>query len=678
MKSISSRIEKFINSPAGPPLLMLGVCILAYGLQISSLGFYWDDLPMSWIPYELGREKNLLYFSENRPVWGELYWITTRILPHKPLAWQIFGLVWRWLTGLSFWLLLRKLWPKQKSLALWASLLLLIYPGFNQQFAAYLYAHFWIILTAFLLSFWLMLVAQERKRLYWPLTIPALLLSAANLWTLEYFFLLDLLRPLALFAISHHASGRRSRLVRATQAWIPYLSVFLLAVYWRAFLYKGQTTHYQFNLLESLTATPLQTLIDLAYMLVKSIWLVNLPAWLKAFSIPNPFMLGWRVFALWILVTAGVAAGLTATLLRVRDEPPGNRQGGKEAAAAGLLICLVAGWPFYLIGQPPTLAFPMNRFTIPFMLGASLLLAGLLTWLKAKQWLKVMLVVLVIAFSAGRQFQWSDEYRRAWITQKNLFWQMSWRMPGIQPGTMLIMNEDAISYYSDNSLSTPLNWIYAPENRSAELHYMIYFPTNRLGGNNLPALKPGYQTAHDYDRVAVFHGNTSQAIVLVYSPPSCLRVLEADLDVNNKLIGPLMRDAAALSSNKWILLEGKPQLPAIYQPEPPHGWCYYFEQADLARQRGDWEQVAALGEIAFNLNDHPNNPVERFVFIEGYAHTGNWERAQEISKEAYLVSKNYMRPLLCQLWARIEESTPASAAKEQAVQKAEAELGCAP
>lgn len=678
MKTTGNRISTFIKSHAGPPLLMLGVCILAYGLLIPWLGFYWDDLPMSWIPYELGREKTVLYFSENRPVWGELYWVTTRILPHKPQAWQIFGLFWRWLTGVSFWLLLQKIWPRQKKLALWASLLLLVYPGFNQQFAAYLYAHFWIILTAFLLSFWLMLTAQEKPHLYRPLTLSALLLSAANLWTLEYFFLLDLLRPLALFATLPDGSNRRLRLVRALRAWLPYLGVFVLALYWRLFLYEGQTTHYQFNLLASLAAAPIKTLLDLGCTLVKSIWIVNLPAWLKAFSIPTPSILGWRLFALWSMVTGGLAAGLTVTLLQVRDEPSDGQRGNKEAIAAGLLICLIAGWPFYLIGQPPTLAFPMNRFTIPFMLGASLLLAGLLAWLPIKPWSKVLLVAFIIAFSAGRQVQWSDEYRRAWSTQKNLFWQMAWRMPGIYPGTMLIMNEDAISYYSDNSLSTPLNWIYAPENRSDELYYMIYFPTNRLGGSNLPALQPGYQTAHDYDRVATFHGNTSQAIVLVYSPPACLRVLEADLDVGNKLIDPLMRQAAALSSSKWILPTGTPRLPEIYSPEPPHGWCYYFQQADLARQRGDWAQVSALGDIAFSLNDHPNDPVERFVFIEGYAHIGNWERARQISMQSYRVSKNYLRPLLCKLWERIEATAPAGPEKDRAVQEMRAELDCTP
>jgi len=101
-------------------------------------------------------------------------------------------------------------------------------------------------------------------------------------------------------------------------------------------------------------------------------------------------------------------------------------------------------------------------------------------------------------------------------------------------------------------------------------------------------------------------------------------------------------------------------MPAIYGPEPEHGWCYYFEKADLARQMGDWDEVAQLGDKAFKLDDYPNSPIERFVFIEGYAHVGDWDKALEYSKVSYKVSKDYVGPLLCQLWERVASETDPS------------------
>ncbi|HAV78106.1 MAG TPA: hypothetical protein DCX53_12220, partial [Anaerolineae bacterium] len=145
-------------------------------------------------------------------------------------------------------------------------------------------------------------------------------------------------------------------------------------------------------------------------------------------------------------------------------------------------------------------------------------------------------------------------------------------------------------------------------------------------------------------------------------PPSCLRLLEPDLDSNNRFIldESLMREASALSNADRITAQQTAVLPAIYGPEQEHGWCYYFQKADLARQMGEWGEVVTLGEKAFALDDFPNNPVERFVFIEGYTHTGDWKRALQLSRESYRVSKEYVGPLLCQLWKRIEAETAQS------------------
>ena len=125
-----------------------------------------------------------------------------------------------------------------------------------------------------------------------------------------------------------------------------------------------------------------------------------------------------------------------------------------------------------------------------------------------------------------------------------------------------------------------------------------------------------------------------------------MRLLDPEIDVDNRLIpdDSFLRDAALLSSTAPILSEPTARMPEVYNPEPAHGWCYYFQKADLARQMGDWETVTRLGDAAFALNDYPNDPIERFVFIEGYAHTADWEKAVELShgflygfKKSYVV-----------------------------------------
>jgi hypothetical protein len=326
-----------------------------------------------------------------------------------------------------------------------------------------------------------------------------------------------------------------------------------------------------------------------------------------------------------------------------------------------------------LIDLPITLNHPASRFTLPSMLGVSLVVVGLLELLRSARWRSVLLAVLV-GMAAGRQFLWSADYRREWETQKTLFWQMTWRAPGLEPGTTVLLNDRAfltrvidgrfvpvdarvLNFYADNSLAAALNWIYAPDNHSDKIPYNLFYPKSRIGGS-LPGFEKDLPISYDL-LAGKFEGSTSQVVAFYFAPPGCLRLLDPELDGINRSMPQetLMQEAARLSSSKWIRPEESARLPEVYGSEPKRGWCYYFEKADLARQQGDWQSIVQLGGVAFELGDHPNDPLERFVFIEGYAHAGEWTRALELTKESYRVSKDFVGPLLCRLWKRIESQT---------------------
>jgi hypothetical protein len=119
-------------------------------------------------------------------------------------------------------------------------------------------------------------------------------------------------------------------------------------------------------------------------------------------------------------------------------------------------------------------------------------------------------------------------------------------------------------------------------------------------------------------------------------------------------------------------------MPEVYGSEPVHGWCYYFQKADLARQMGDWKTVTQLGDAAFALKDYPNDPVERFVFIEGYAHTADWKKAVELSMDSYQVSKKVTGPLLCKLWDRIAHETEDTPERKVTLDAVQSKLECSP
>lgn len=658
MKKYLDYLKKEIH----PAFLLLIVSILAYGLLIPQLGFYWDDLPMSWIRYQLGFEAMTKYFSTNRPVWALLFQITTRIFPQVPIYWQVFALFWRWLGAVTVWGIGAKLFPRNKNFALTLALIFLLYPGFNQQWGSYLYSHFFIVFFFFLFSYYLMLHGK---------TVVALIFSALNLWMMEYFFTLELIRPFVIWtSLAEESLSTRERLLRTLKLWTPYLAVFILAVLSRMFIFNN--TIYKFNLKEEFIKAPLDTVLLLAKNVFSSLWTVTGAAWMQAFQFPDSVLDGPRTIGIYIFILIIVAVLILSGLWKQNQVKEGSASSALWIVGLGLVMLIFAGPPFWLTNVPVSLGYPANRATLSFMLGSSFILTGLLEFIPTK--VRTIAILVFISLAAGRQFLWANEFRRDWAAHKNMFWQMTWRAPGLQENTVVLINEN-LAYYADNSLSAALNWIYGPDEHDDAIEYVLFYPTNR------ESLSLNPNDPVDYDFLAgTFKGNTSQTVVFYYDPPKCLRLLDPEIDSINRLIPEesLLRNAALLSSTAPILSAQTAEMPDIYGPEPAHHWCYYFQKADLARQLGDWESVTHLGDDAFALDDYPNDPVERFVFIEGYAHNGDWQKAVEYSIASYKVSKNYVGPLLCKLWDRIERETAASAEQESALTDVRNRFECLP
>jgi hypothetical protein len=664
MMNFLKKSKSFISSPFVVPLILFFVTLLAYGLSFWRLGFYWDDQPISWIRYQFGSAASIKYFSDSRPVWGLLYQLTSYILPNNPVVWQMFAMFWRWAGAVTFWLVAVRLFPSRKYSALLLSLFVLLYPGFNQQWVSYVYSHFFIVLFFLLFSWYLMLRGK---------TIPAMVFSTLNLLMLEYFFLLEFIRPFIIFkSMTDETLPLRERLVKTFKLWLPYFVPVILAVAYRSLVFSHPGFGY--SLTDELVRAPVETSTLLVKQVLSSLWVTAVAAWLQIFQFPNPNVSGMRTTILYAVVVLVVGALVFFFKRANEDQTESNHKGDLFwMLGIGGLLLLLGGIPFWMTNLPVSLGFPANRANLSFMLGACFFLLGLIELLPVR--IKYLAAVLLISLSAGRQFLWSVDYMRDWNSQKNLFWQMTWRAPGLEKNTIVLTNEN-LEYSADNSLSAALNWIYAPDNhQSAVMNYVLFYPTNRSSLSLAP------NTPVDFDfLVGKFHGNTSQTVVFYYSPPRCLRLLDPEIDSQNRLIpdDSLLRDAAQLSSTAPILSESTARMPEIYLPEPAHGWCYYFQKADLARQMGDWETVTQLGDAAFSLDDYPNDPIERFVFIEGYAHTTDWEKAVELSEDSYKVSKNYVAPLLCKLWDRIARETESTPDQRAALDKVQGKFECLP
>jgi hypothetical protein len=256
----------------------------------------------------------------------------------------------------------------------------------------------------------------------------------------------------------------------------------------------------------------------------------------------------------------------------------------------------------------------------------------------------------------GQQFYTANDFRRDWTRQQEIFWQMVWRMPGLEPGTAILTHELPLRYETDMGLTAPLNWIYAPGYDGGELPYALLYTRTRLDRVSLPALEPEQPISFEY-RTVDFKGSTSQAVTILVSPNACLHVLDsvyAGGDTYERQ-PRFLRDAIPLSDPSLIITDAEPpEIPvSLFGKEPPHDWCYYFEKAELARQIGDWERVVSLGDEARAQGFFPGDALEWLPFIEGYVVTGDTKSAGELSILAY---KDDSRPRkgLCYTWKRIQ------------------------
>lgn len=669
--TLRSRLSSFFLHPA---FFLFLLSLLAYAPFFWERGFYWDEAPWTWIYYRLGPAALTQTFSTSRPFWGMIYQVMLPLVGPHPWAWQVLMILLRWLTAVLVWKLFSRLFP-QSRLPLWAAALFLVYPGLGQNFIALMYTHFYIVLNAFLLSLYFSVLAIQKGDWRWH--IPALALSLVNLLTMEYFYFLEFLR-LVLFWFLLDAPFK-ARLRRVLLLSLSYLFTFLLVTFWRAFFFTNQNASYSYQTLADLRVNFLWGVGKLLWNMLQAFWTTVPLAWLFPFEPVNAPSLGL------FTTIAAFALAFSATLLtgvfffRISNPEyrtsniglpiPNSLIPDSPFLLLGLLAWLLGGGAFWLVGERtlPQLHFSADRFTLSFMLGSSLILAALLGLLSRFPRLQLTLLALLIGFSVGKHFQTNATYRRDWDTQRAFFWQMTWRAPSLEPGATVITNDLPLTVFSDNSLSGPLNWIYSPYGK---MNHILYFASVRAAEGRALAgkLEPGHAFEQNY-LATTFYGNTSQVIVVNFSPPGCLRVLDPEIDPLNKLLPLDLRDAAFLSNPALIRAQDPASLPGFYQPEIPRSWCYYFSKAELARQNGDWQAVIDLHRQAQALGDHPNDPLENFVFIEAYAHTGDWQQARVMTREAYRFSREFMRPTLCALWGRIERNVPGSGDQAKAARE---------
>ena len=379
------------------PWVLLAVALLAYGVMIQELGFYWDDWEILYLSSAAKTPGDIFLFPF-RPLHVLLDIATVRVLGFNPLSWHLLMLVLRYLVGLVFWKLLKTIWPDRPARNAWAALLFLVYPSFLHQSMSVVYRQHFSTALLYLVSVWLMALAvrarqREEYRRFWVYLVLSLVSGAVQLFVTEYFAALELWRPLLLWAVLRQEKpDLKSLATRILLLWLPYLIYTAGYVLWRiVYVQRVIEDPNQTVLLDELRAAPIpamlawlsSALLDLKHLLLGS--------WLDTLT-PELFDLGSPVSLVVLALAAISSAGLFWLMRQLSDQAEGSQLEGVLLGLAGLVLGLVPAW---LIGRNVFAGRYDTRFSIPALAGVSLLVVSLLFSLVSDR--KKAGVVLAIA-----------------------------------------------------------------------------------------------------------------------------------------------------------------------------------------------------------------------------------------------------------------------------------------
>lgn len=684
---IAHRVFALLKKINQPPWIILMANILSYGIMIPWLGLYSDDWVFLSTYQKMGAEGLARYFSTGRPIWGWIYQLTMPLMGKTPWHWHLFGLFWHWTTALSFWWLIRLIWPKQNKLALWAGLLFAVYPGFALQPISLTVGHMLIVYTAFILSACFLILAQQQPEKFWLFTALSMLMAFINLFCMEYFLLLHLLQPVMLFIYFQQKNNSpRLNLTRVVKAWWIYFALFIGAIFWRTAIFKYQTHNYQYLFLDRLKLGTGPALMHLVKTMLMDWWNTTVIVWVNAFRFIFTIH-GNKIDLVYLGISLATVLILFLSILWLNKQNEDDRGGTHDALQMLVLGCLaliIAGGPFWLTEIQVGLSDFASRFTLPFIFGATMIFSSLLGIIRLPRQVSAAFLSVVLGLSIGLQFQINNDFRHEWIVQKNLFWQLAWRIPALEPGSIVFLTETPRNWHLTYATMTAIfDWNFQPKTSPQILDYAIYYPREFAMREKID-LKPNQVVRVDHIG-KVFNGNTSQNITVQFIKDTtlisgCAHVMDPIIDANNPFLTTEEKTVTRLSNLGLItagnVLDSTLLIPELFGKEPEPDLCYYFEKADLANQMGEWQLAIDLYHQSL-AKFKPNWMATELVpFIGSFAHLGDWQQALTLTQT--MTSKAFypLSPVICTLWEKLEAETPDNPQKAQTLQTVHAQYNC--
>jgi len=636
-------------------LLIFIVSAIAYLPLVGQIGYVNDD----WYQmYDMQVKDPSFYheiFAIDRPGRALAMIPLFSVFGFNPLWYHLSAFMLRMMGGVFLFWTVNMLWEKRNFFALTTGLLFAVYPGFLSQPNAIDYQSHILGLFLSMLSVALtvksVLTADRTRKIL--LITGAILAGWGSLSQMEYYVGIEAFRFASIILLIWRGQGEtfRGKLTKIVTVSLPFLLIAAGFLVWRLFFFESARKATDVGLqVSQVLSSPIIGLWWLNY-LIQDFFTVTLVAWnLPVYQLAFPMRLKDMASALGL---AALAVTVVLFGIRWRVEKASEAESGNGAGMIGetlfisLLTMLGGLIPVILVNRHVTLP-DYSRYTLIASVGAVMLLALLLEGISRRG---MQIAVMGVLVSIAVMTHYGNTIRYVYETEatRNFWWQVAWRAPQIEEGVTLIASYPGSPLAEDYFIWGPANFIYYPEKQSNN-PVVVKLPAAVLTGDVINQITTNGGVETPLRRGNYLERDFGNVLVMIQTNPNgCVRLINGDAPELSPSDADRLVLIAPHSRLNAVIAEGEsPTPPAnIFGAEPEHGWCYYYQKADLARQRGEWEKISMLLEQALAAGEYPNDSLEWMPFLQASAVLDDVDKVRSTVK--LVIADKFLRLQVCEI-----------------------------
>lgn len=647
-------LKNKLNSFWFGALLILVVAGIAYLPLVGRLGYLNDDWYLMYDMQVKGADFFHEIFGIDRPGRALAMIPLFSLFGFDPFWYHLSAFLFRVFGGIFVFWTMRMLWGERCNLfSLVTGLLFAIYPGFLSMPNAIDYQSHILGLFLATLSVALtvksILTDERTRRIF--LVSGSIVAGWGYLSQMEYFIGIEVFRFAAIIVLMWRAQNEtlRQKAIHIVRESLPFLLVAAGFLVWRLFFFESERRATDVGLQVSQILTdPLIALWWLNY-LIQDFFTVTLVAWnLPVYQLAFAMRLKDMAAAIaWAsLAVATLLVGIRWMGEKESETESDLRSGMMRETLFVSLLSMAGGLiPVILVNRHVTLP-DYSRYTLIASIGAVMLLALLIEGI-ARRGTQTTVIGVLVAVAVMTHYGNTIRYVDETEATRNFWWQAAWRAPKIEEGVTLLAMYPNSSLSEDYFIWGPANLIYYPEDQSGN-PVVVKLPAAVLDGNTVTQVTTNGGVETPLRRGNYLERDFGNVLVMVQSSPnSCVRFINGAAPELNSYDDGRIVMVAPYSNLDAVVIDG--DMPLVPEPvfgeEPERGWCYYYQQADLARQRGDWEEIPVLLDEALEKGYYPNDPLEWIPFMQAYAVQGDVDEIREMTK--LVILDRYLRLQVC-------------------------------